>query len=146
MSCPAKVVPLFVCLCYLIGGIASRAQDRLKMMPGYDHSKRMLQLRTNVVLGALKITWRDGGKALEYKKEGKLYRFDIALHHLSELPATNSSNKEANQIKSAWPPPDVPQRRTSIHRISPDGKHKVYYKEPTFPHQCGLHQRLGRYY
>lgn len=55
-----------------------RAQDRLKAMPGYDQYQRMAaQVNGSVRSGALQVTWVDSGKALEYNRDGKRWRFTI---------------------------------------------------------------------
>src|SRR5688572_4096958 len=55
------------------------AQDRLKSMPGYEQYQRMSkQIPGSVKLGALSVTWKDGGKAFEYRHDGKVHRYDIA--------------------------------------------------------------------
>ena len=65
------------------------AQDRLKTMPGYEQYLRMSkEIPTAVKMGALSVTWKDGGKAFEYTQDGKTYRFDIAKKATTELPAT----------------------------------------------------------
>src|SRR5438876_6138355 len=57
----------------------TRAQDRLKLMPGYDqHQKMSKAIPGSVKLGSLAVTWRDGGKAFEYEYNGNAYRYDIA--------------------------------------------------------------------
>src|SRR6185503_1789231 len=57
----------------------SDAQDRLKTMPGYERFQKMSREITNSVKpGSLSVTWKDGGKAFEYRKDGKRYRYDIA--------------------------------------------------------------------
>ena len=46
-------------------------------------------LPTAVRMGNLSVSWKDGGKAFEYTKEGKTYRFDVATKAVAELPATD---------------------------------------------------------
>ncbi len=56
------------------------AQDRLKTMPGFEqHRKMSAQIPGSVKMGKLTVNWKDDGKAFEYRKDGKLYRFDIAM-------------------------------------------------------------------
>src|SRR5438045_3353933 len=58
---------------------AVNAQDRLKTMPGYERYQRMSRESTNAVkLGSLAVTWKDQGKAFEYQKDGKRFRYEIA--------------------------------------------------------------------
>ncbi|HSP91873.1 MAG TPA: DPP IV N-terminal domain-containing protein, partial [Vicinamibacterales bacterium] len=64
------------------------AQDRLKSMPGYEHYLRMSkELPSAIRMGNLLVAWKDGGKAFEYTKDGKTWRFDIAAKAATELPA-----------------------------------------------------------
>ena len=59
--------------------LTADAQDRLKAMPGYEQYQKMSkEIPGSVKMGSLFVTWKDGGKAFEYQKEGKVYRFDIA--------------------------------------------------------------------
>lgn len=56
-----------------------QAQDRLKSMPGFDRYQEMSgKIPGSVKQGTLFATWKEGGKAFEYRKDGKLYRFDVA--------------------------------------------------------------------
>src|SRR5712692_9971619 len=65
--------------------ITSRAQDRLKSMPGYDQYQKMSkEIPGSVKLGSLTVKWLDGGEAFEYYKDGKTYRYDIATNGTTE--------------------------------------------------------------
>src|SRR5437867_953736 len=67
---------------------AALAQARLKTMPGYAQYQKMSREITNAVkLGSLSVTWKEEGKAFEYQKDGKRYRYDIAARKTVELPA-----------------------------------------------------------
>src|SRR5207249_2461889 len=60
--------------CFLVPLIAAPAfaQDRLKTMPGYQRFERMSRELNNAAkLGGLSVTWKDGGNAFEYQKDGK---------------------------------------------------------------------------
>lgn len=64
------------------------AQDRLKTMPGYEQYLRMSkEIPTAVKLGNLSVAWKDGGKAFEYPKDGKIYRYEIATKATTETAA-----------------------------------------------------------
>src|SRR5437879_12979660 len=61
------------------------AQDRLKTMPGYEQYQKMSQeIPKSVKLGSLAVTWKDGGKAFDFHKDGIAYRYDIAERKLEE--------------------------------------------------------------
>ena len=62
----------------LLGTSSLLAQDRLKAMPGYERYRMMTREETNaVILGALTVQWKDGGRTFEYQKEERRYRYDI---------------------------------------------------------------------
>ena len=62
-----------------VPAIAVRAQDRLESMPGYDQYKAMNgRIQGAVKSGALMVRWLEDGKALEYRKDGKTWRCDVA--------------------------------------------------------------------
>src|SRR6266852_706871 len=77
------VIPVTIALSFL--PIASSAQNRLKTMPGYDQYQKMSkEIPGSVKLGSLTVKWLDGGKAFEYYKDGKTYRYDIATNAATE--------------------------------------------------------------
>ena len=72
------------------------AQDRLKLMPGYDNFLKVQQqlqaVRPALVSGAVKLSdaggtlkWSADGKALDYGWNGRSYHFDLATKKLTEL-------------------------------------------------------------
>src|SRR5438128_580403 len=72
--------------------VSSLAQDRLKTMPGYERYQKMSREMTNAAkLGTLSVTWKDGGKAFEFQRDGKRFRYDIASLKATEV--TNSPAK-----------------------------------------------------
>ena len=74
--------------------LVAAAQDRLKTMPGYDQYQKMSrEIPGSVKSGAVQAAWKDGGKALEFRKDGKVMRYDLATKQLAE--ATPSANGEA---------------------------------------------------
>ena len=110
-----------VAVAALLGsGLPAGAQDRLPFMPGYAHYERMRRARTNTVqLGEVSGTWLEGGKAFEFRREAKRYRYDIDSAALTDVssnaparsgstttPTTGSTNRPASR-----PPP--PERRAS---------------------------------
>jgi dipeptidyl-peptidase-4 len=55
------------------------AQDRLRLMPGYDQFTRMsAQTQGAAKLGSIAPEWKEDGSSFEYAFDGKRYRFDIA--------------------------------------------------------------------
>ena len=65
---------------------ATRAQDRLKAVPGYDQYERMArEIPSAVRSGALTATWSDDGRRLEYTRNGETYRFDVATRRIEKI-------------------------------------------------------------
>jgi dipeptidyl-peptidase-4 len=108
---------------------AATAQDRLKTLPGYEQYLRMSkEMQGAVKSGALAVTWKDGGKAFEYTRDGRTYRYDIATKITTETTA------------SAEAAPAVPGGRGSLgggpargrqvaSAESPDKALKAFYRD-----------------
>src|SRR5688572_17913618 len=98
------------------------AQDRLKTMPGGARYERVTRGMTNLfVSGALSVTWTNDGKAFDYSRDGKRWRYDLAAREATELPArTNSSLSRTNRRSGDSPRPERGRQHTSVR--SPDGK------------------------
>ncbi len=107
------------------------AQDRLKTMPGYERfQERRGGIPDSVKSGALSVAWKDGGKAFEFRKDGKAYRYTIASRTMEETAATGANNP---------PPPDgfrgrrrsggLARGRQFESAVSPDGKLKAFYRD-----------------
>ena len=70
--------PLVIALALALP-LAAAGQDRLKTMPGDTQFQKMVrEIPGAYKSGALFVTWKDGGKAFEYRKDGKIYLYDIA--------------------------------------------------------------------
>jgi dipeptidyl-peptidase-4 len=114
-------------------------QSLLKTMPGYARYEQMRQAATNAVeLGSVSVTWKDEGKAFEYRKGGKRYRFDIEAGKATEIsdaartnaPAKSSTNTSAQASEPRFQNAPRPARgRQYAWAISPDGSRKAYYKD-----------------
>jgi dipeptidyl-peptidase-4 len=109
--------------------IASRAQDRLKTMPGYDQYQKMSkEIPGSVKLGALIVKWQDGGKAFDYYKDGKTYRYDIATRATTEggpAPADAESGRMGGRRRAGGPE----RGRQYSSAESPDKKLKAFYRD-----------------
>src|SRR5262249_48217554 len=73
------------------GGLttAARAQDHLATMPGYDRYQRMnREIRDAARAGFPDylsfVTWAADGSAFQYRKDGKLWRYDVAARKAAE--------------------------------------------------------------
>jgi dipeptidyl-peptidase-4 len=103
-------------------------QDRLKTMPGYDQYARVApQMAGSVKLGAVQAFWIDGNKALEFQRDGKWYRFDIASRKASEIsaPATPDSLRRGRAGGRGGPE----RGRQLASADTPDGKRKAFYRD-----------------
>ncbi len=110
----------------MITGI-SKAQDRLKTYPGYDQYQKMTkEIQGAAKLGTLRVTWKDGGKAFEYTKDGKSYRFDIASKKTTEIGAAAAPAKPEGMGRPGGGPA---RGRQFTEAVSPDKKFKAFYRD-----------------
>src|SRR6185295_1582713 len=104
--------------------LTSRAQDRLKTMPGYDqYQKISAQIPGSVKLGSLPVKWLDGGKAFEYYKDGKSYRYDIATNAATEAGVAPPDAEGGRGGRRRGGPE---RGRQFGSATSPDGKLKAF--------------------
>jgi dipeptidyl-peptidase 4 len=105
------------------------AQDRLKTMPGGARYERVTRGMTNLfVSGALSVTWTNDGKAFDYSRDNKRWRYDIAGREATELPArTNSSLSRTNRRSGDTPRPERGRQYISVR--SPDGKFTALFRD-----------------
>ena len=103
-------------------------QDRLRTLPGYDQYQRMVrEIPTAVRSGALSITWSDDGLAFEYAKDGRRYRFDVAMRQETETTSTGASGRAG---RGAAGGPGQPERGRQFElALSPDGTLKAFYRD-----------------
>jgi dipeptidyl-peptidase-4 len=106
--------------------MALAAQDRLKTMPGYDqHQRATRDIPTAVKSGALTAGWTDSGDAVEYPRDGKRYRFDLASRRTTEIAAGDERQERRGQS-----PQGQPERgRQFATALSPDGRLTAFYKD-----------------
>jgi dipeptidyl-peptidase-4 len=70
------------------------AQDRLKTMPGYEQYQNVgKKIQGALKSGSLQVKWLDDGKSLDYHKDGKTLRYDIAAKSAAEAPAPKADAK-----------------------------------------------------
>ena len=126
ISLRQSLVAAFVILFVMIAGM-SNGQDRLKTYPGYDQVQKMSkEMQGAAKLGTLRVTWKDGGKAFEYAKDGKSYRFDIASKKTTEIGAAAAPTKP----EGMGPRGGGPARgRQFTEAVSPDKKFKAFYRD-----------------
>ena len=142
MDLLSRYTHLLLSILLLSAATTSLAQDRLKTMPGYSRYQKISAAMTNAVkLGSLSVVWKDDGKALEYERDSKRFRYDIASKALSEIPTakstTNAPQSNApgegdarSQRRREGRRSDSPARGRQFTSVkSPDGKWKAVYRD-----------------
>lgn len=110
--------------------VASRAQDRLKAMPGYEQYQNVgREIPTSVKMGNLAVAWKDDGKAFEYRRDGKAYRYDIATRQATEIDPKSSTAPQGGGVQGRRPPGGPERGRQYNSAMSPDGKLKAFYRD-----------------
>ena len=115
------------------------AQDRLKTMPGHERFTKISKESSGAFKsGALYVTWKEEGKAFEYRKDGKRFWFDIETGKVSELNATNrpptdrvgqSSGRRGQPGRSVNAPERPARGRQFTSAVSPDEKFRAFYRD-----------------
>jgi len=114
--------------------MTARAQDRLKSMPGYERYKKMSgEILGSVKMGSLSVSWKDGGKAFEYQKDGKNYRYDIATGKAQEAGKSSSSEpaRPAGRRGGRFPAGGaaVPRGRQFGVALAPDSSLRAFHRD-----------------
>jgi dipeptidyl-peptidase 4 len=117
------------------------AQDRLRLMPGYDQFTRMSALSAGAAkLGSIVPEWKEDGSSFEYALDGKRYRFDIASKHAAiigdALPGTSvgggrrRGQSQAQEERGRGSRQGQPARGRQFESAeSPDGKFTALYRD-----------------
>lgn len=102
------------------------AQERLKSMPGYDQFQKVgREIAGAVRPGSLMVKWIDGGKAFEFARDGKTYRYEVATR--TATPTEGVAGPAAGQ--NGFGRRGGPARgRQYDSAISPDGTRKAFYR------------------
>jgi len=118
--------------------VTAAAQDRLKLMPGYDQFTRMsAQTAGAVKLGSIAAEWNDDGSSFEYAFDGKRYRFDVASKQttvVGDAPQATirvgRGQLQGQRGRGRGSAPGQPARGRQFDSAeSPDGKYKALYRE-----------------
>jgi dipeptidyl-peptidase-4 len=122
--------PLLILFVLAATAMAAAAQDRLRTMPGYDQYQRVArEIPGSVRSGALRVTWKEGGKAFEYRKEGKSFRYDVSTRRTAEVQAAGAGDPpDAGGRFGRGRPSGVARGRQAASAVSPDGKTRAIYR------------------
>ncbi len=111
------------------GGGAAEAQDRLKGVPGHAKYEEVGREPDAMIKGGeLDVNWVDGGKAFEFYKGGKGYRYDLAARKATEakLAAPERPNRRSRRRNRAG---DLARGRQADSAPAPDGTLKATYRD-----------------
>lgn len=101
------------------------AQDRLQTMPGYERYARMSALIPRAMeSGAIQVTWVDSGKALEYTRDGKRFRYVISERSTTEV-ADAPTGGRGRGGRGGGPA----RGRQFEFADSPDGRLRAFYRD-----------------
>jgi dipeptidyl-peptidase 4 len=130
---PSVRLSLSVSLATLFALLATasvQSQDRLKTMPGYEqYSKMSREISGSVKSGNLSVKWLEGGKAFEYRKDGKTYRYDVATRNAAEASSSSADSDSSGDGRMTRGQFGGPGRgRQFDTAASPDGKLKAVYR------------------
>ena len=118
------VLVLFILLVVFCFPVYS--QQWIKNMPGYDQYKKMSpEIRSSVKLGRLTVTWIKEGNALEFNKDGKRFRYDIARKKTTEIGEAGLEESPYMRYRRMGGPARGRQYETAD---SPDGNFKAFYR------------------
>ncbi|MGB9765676.1 MAG: DPP IV N-terminal domain-containing protein [Candidatus Saccharicenans sp.] len=102
------------------------SQQRLKTYPNYDrYEKISKEIREVIKLGALRVTWKDEGQALEFSREGKQWRFNLKTKKLTEIGKAQEQTLMPFGRRAGMPE----RGRQFTTAESPDKKFKAVYKD-----------------
>jgi dipeptidyl-peptidase-4 len=113
----------------------SRAQDRLKTMPGYARYQRMLpQIRAALGGGGFRgrgfggggVTWANDGRSVQFTNEGKEYRYDMRTRRVTEAPPDTDRQRNAGRGRGGVAPA---RGRQFGFAIAPVGDHRAIYRD-----------------
>jgi dipeptidyl-peptidase-4 len=106
----------------------SFGQDRLKTYPGYDRFQMMSkELPGAFKTGALTVRWAEDGKSLEYTRDGKTYKYDVAKKQATEMAAAQPGQKPEGFRGGRGGGPE--RGRQFTEAVSPDKKSKAFYRD-----------------
>jgi dipeptidyl-peptidase 4 len=106
------------------------AQDRLKLMPGYEqYQKVSAQLNGVVRSGAVNGVWSPDGASFEYALDGKRYRFEVAAGRAIEIGAAPDTGSAGRGGRGGRGGTGIERGRQAASADAPDGKLKAFYRD-----------------
>ncbi len=106
------------------------AQDRLKTLPGFEQYQKMArEIPGSVKSGALAVKWLEGGKAFEFQRDGKFFRYDVSLRQAAEAAASAAGPAAPEGRFGRRGMPGVERGRQAAFALSPDGKSKAFHRD-----------------
>jgi len=104
------------------------AQDRLKTMPGFEQAQRVAtQIPTAIKSGALAASWTGDSRGVEYTRDGKRYRYDLATRKTDEVAGGGDAAGGGRGRGNGTAQPERGRQFDSA--TSPDGAWKATYKD-----------------
>jgi len=147
-------------LLVVLAAVSVAAQDRLKLMPGYEqYTKMQPQLQGAVVSGAIQnVQWAADSASFTYTSAGQPYRFTVATLTTAAMPQPSAANgrgrgrgsnadtppltargglEQAQHEMPVEPIAGCPTGRAPRGRqiecvVSPDGTRKAFYRAHNF--------------
>jgi dipeptidyl-peptidase-4 len=111
---------------------SAHAQDRLKTMPGYDEYQRMAATRASLGMagrggGGRGAAWSADGKAVDFDRDGKRYRYDLPNNKTIEAAAA-ADQAAGGRGRGGFG--NQPARgRQFDFAIAPAGNHRAIYRD-----------------
>ena len=103
------------------------AQDRLRTMPGFERYERIgQQIAGSVRGGSLAVTWNPDGRSFEYTRDGRRYRYDVALRRAVDIGAASDEVTRAGRRSGRQGGPERGRQYDSAE--SPDKKLVAFYR------------------
>ncbi|MEJ7810826.1 MAG: DPP IV N-terminal domain-containing protein [Gemmatimonadaceae bacterium] len=127
---PRSVVLLLATFAVALPAAATRAQDRLKTMPGYERYQQVAkEIPGSVRLGMLSTSWADSGKTLLYQMDGKRYRYSVEARKAAQDTATDA-RQQGSGLGGRGRAGSAPARGRQVDAaLSPDGKRRAFYRD-----------------
>ncbi|MCY3001328.1 MAG: DPP IV N-terminal domain-containing protein [Planctomycetota bacterium] len=103
------------------------AQDRLKTMPGYERYTELGRKAGSAWRsGSLPVEWDESGKALQFRRENKTWRYELGAADIVEAPKVDAGQKPPAGRRQAGGPE---RGRQFSSAPSPDGKLEAFHKD-----------------